>query len=376
MKLEEVKDSKTVRDFTHIPFVIYKNDPNWVPHLQQEIEDVFNREHNPYFTHGDCIRWVLYNDAGKPIGRVAAFINERTAHTFEQPTGGMGFFECINDKKAAFALFDKCKEWLEAKGMKAMDGPVNFGEKDRYWGLLSEGRDKPAIYTMNHHPDYYMQLFEDYGFVKNYEQIVYYRAVQDPPHPRLVSLADRVMRNPDYRVQHMKKSESAKYAEDFRIIYNKAWKAERTDFEELTKERALTLMRKMKPVMDEEISWFVYHKNEPVGVFIAIPELNEIFRYVHGNLNLWGKLKFLYYQKTKGCRTMMGIVFGIVPEFQGKGLEAAIFNELGKVIQPKKTYDNILINWIGSFNEKMIHLLVALLQVVPYKKFITYRKVF
>jgi hypothetical protein len=376
MKLVEVKDKSTIKDFTQIPFSIYKNDPNWIPHITQEIEEVFNRNKNPYFTHGDCIRWVLYDDKNIPIGRVAAFINNKTANTFEQPTGGMGFFECIDNKEAALLLFDACKKWLIERGMKAMDGPINFGEKDRFWGLLSEGRDKPAIYTMNHHPDYYKNFFEDYGFVNNYEQIIYFRKVQDPPHPRLVGLADRVMRDTNYRFETIKKSQGEKYAEDFRIIYNKAWKAERSDFEELSSERSKTIMRKLKPVLDEDLCWFVYYKDEPIGVFIAIPELNEIFRYVHGNLNLWGKLKFLWYQKTMGCKTFTGIVFGIIPEFQGKGIEAAIFNELGKVIQPKKVYDNILISWIGSFNEKMIHLLVALLQVVPYKKFITYRKIF
>jgi hypothetical protein len=375
MELKEVKDSKTVKDFTQLPFLIYKNDPNWIPHITQEIEEVFNREENPYFTHGDCIRWVLY-DNNRPIGRVAAFINERTAHTFEQPTGGMGFFECIENKEAAIKLFDACKEWLVKRGMKAMDGPINFGEKDKFWGLLSEGRDKPAIYTMNHQPAYYKQYFEEYGFVNNYEQIVYFRKVQDPPHPRLVGLADRVMRDTNYRMEHMKTGNAAKYAEDFRIIYNKAWKAERTDFEEMSSERAQTIMRKLKPVLDEEICWFAYHKDVPIGVFIAIPELNQVFKYVHGNLNLWGKLKFLWFQKTKGFNMFTGIVFGIVPEFQGKGIEAAIFNELGKVIQPGKKYDSLLISWIGSFNEKMIHILVALLQVVPYKKFITYRKIF
>ncbi len=93
-------------------------------------------------------------------------------------------------------------------------------------------------------------------------------------------------------------------------------------------------------------------------------------------MNLWGKLKFLWYFKTKGCKALMGIVFGVVPEFQGKGVEAVIFNEMGKIIQPKKVYDSILISWIGSFNQKMMHLLVALLDVVPYKKYITYRKIF
>ncbi|HXP53236.1 MAG TPA: hypothetical protein VN922_25050, partial [Bacteroidia bacterium] len=131
MKLIEVKDKKTIKDFTQIPFSVYKNDPNWIPHITQEIEEVFNREENPYFTHGDCIRWVLYNDKNIAIGRVAAFINNRTANSFEQPTGGMGFFECIDNKEAAFMLFDTCKKWLAEQGMKAMDGPINFGEKDR-----------------------------------------------------------------------------------------------------------------------------------------------------------------------------------------------------------------------------------------------------
>jgi len=257
----------------------------------------------------------------------------------------------------------------------AIDNPVNFGEKDRFWGLLSEGGEVPAIYTMNHNPPYYRQFFEDYGFTKYYEQIVYHRSAIDAPAPRLIGVAERVTRDKNYRFEMFDKSNAEKYAEDFRTIYNKAWKAERSDFEELTHDRAVALMKKLRPVMDPDVNWFAYYKDEPIGVFASIYELNQAFRHVNGNLNLWGKLKFLWY-KRKGIRTFMGIVFGIVPEFQGKGIEAAIFIELGKVIQPKKTYDHILINWIGDFNDKMIHLLIALLGVTPYKKFITFRKIF
>lgn len=375
MELVEVNNSSTRKDFHNLPFEIYKNDPNWVPHLKQDIEVIFDKEKNPTFKNGECIRWVFYEN-GKPIGRVAAFVNKKTAYTYEQPTGGMGFFECINDKKAAFFIFDKCKEWLIARGMKAMDGPVNFGEKDRFWGLLSEGDNVPAIYTMSHNPPYYRAFFEEYGFTKYYEQIVYHRSAIDPPHPRLIGVSDRVHRDTNYTFESLNKSKAEKYAEDFRTIYNKAWKAERADYEELTHARAMEIMKQLRPVMDEDTNWFAYYKGEPVGVFISIPELNTIFKHINGNLNLWGKLKFLWFKKMEPCRTMMGIVFGIVPEFQGKGIEAAIFIELGLRIQPKKTYDNILINWIGDFNEKMIHLLIALLQVTPYKKFITFRKVF
>ncbi|HTA28131.1 MAG TPA: hypothetical protein VK809_10100 [Bacteroidia bacterium] len=376
MYLTEVNDNKTINDFHKPPFKIYKGDPNWVSHIKQEVESVFDRKINPYFSHSEATRWVLYNDRNEPVGRVAAFINKKTAFTFEQPTGGMGFFECINDRNAAVMLFDKCRDWLMERGMKAMDGPINFGEKDRYWGLLSEGADKPAIYTMNHNPEYYRHFFEEYGFTKYYEQIVYCRSAIEPPSARLNAVAERVTRNKEYRYERIKKNQEAKYAEDFRTIYNKAWKAERSDYEEMTSKRALEIMNKMKPIIDEDTCWYVYHNDTPVGVYISIPELNEVFRYVNGNLNWLGKLKTFWYLKTKPPRTTMGIVFGIVPEFQGKGLEAGMFTELGKVIQPKKSYDRILINWIGDFNEKMIHLLVALLQVVPYKKFITYRKIF
>ncbi len=376
MEFAEVTGPATRRDFHRLPFLIYKNDPNWVPHLQQEIEEVFNPKHNACFSYGEAVRWVLYGKTKEPIGRVAAFINNKTAYSYGQPTGGIGFFECIEDKASAFALFDKCRDWLQARGMKAMDGPVNFGEKDRFWGLLAEGDNTRAIYAMNHNPPYYKRFFEEYGFTNFYEQIVYYRNTTDPPNARLVRLAERVTGDPNYRFETLDKKQAAKYAEDFRTIYNKAWKAERTDFEELSSERALELMRKLKPILDEDTNWFAYYKNEPAGVFICIPELNAIMRHVKGNFNLWGKLKFLWYMKTEGCRTMLGIVFGIAPEFQGKGIEAAIFTELGKRIQPKKSYDQILISWIGNFNQKMMHLLTALLDAVPYKKFITYRYFF
>ncbi|MEX2595965.1 MAG: hypothetical protein WEC59_03465, partial [Salibacteraceae bacterium] len=129
MRIIEIKDKNHIEAFRKLPFKLYKNDPNWIPHLRQDVEAIFDPKQNKFFRHGEAIRWVLENEHGEVIGRVAAFINEKVANTFKQPTGGMGFFDCINDEKAAFKLLDTCKEWLEERGMKAMDGPINFGEK-------------------------------------------------------------------------------------------------------------------------------------------------------------------------------------------------------------------------------------------------------
>ena len=124
MQIIEVSDKKTRRAFLELPVELYKDDKNWIRPLDKDIEKVFDPKENKYFQHGECTRWILVNDRQETIGRVAAFIDRKTAHTFDQPTGGMGFFECINDQAAAFKLFDTCKTWLEAKQMEAMDGLI------------------------------------------------------------------------------------------------------------------------------------------------------------------------------------------------------------------------------------------------------------
>src|SRR5690606_30535133 len=124
MKIKEVNDKKTRKAFLELPLALYKNDPNFIRPLDNDVEFVFDSKRNKYFRHGECIRWILLDDNEKVIGRVAAFINRKTAKTFEQPVGGLGFFECIENKEAAFLLFDTGKNWLLERGMEAMDGPI------------------------------------------------------------------------------------------------------------------------------------------------------------------------------------------------------------------------------------------------------------
>src|SRR2546428_6235901 len=118
MQLIEVTNTKTRRDFLEVARIVYKNDPVWVRPLDSEIEDIFNPEKNNFHSFGEINRWVLKDDNNNLIGRIAAFINKKKAYNWEQPTGGIGYFECINDEKAAFMLFNTAKKWLQERGMK------------------------------------------------------------------------------------------------------------------------------------------------------------------------------------------------------------------------------------------------------------------
>ena len=136
MEVIEVKESSTIKAFHKVPRDIYRNDQNWIPPLEILEDAAFDPKKNAFYKHGDGTRWILKSDNNKVIGRIGAFINGNRAYTFNQPTGGCGYFECINDQEAANLLFDTAKAWLAARGMEAMDGPVNFGENLINWGLL------------------------------------------------------------------------------------------------------------------------------------------------------------------------------------------------------------------------------------------------
>ena len=104
MKIIIVNDPKTEKEFLNVVNSIYKYDKAFIRPLDQDIEKIFDSNRNPFFKHGKCIRWILKDDNNATIGRIAAFINEKKAFNYEQPTGGMGFFECINNEEAAFLL--------------------------------------------------------------------------------------------------------------------------------------------------------------------------------------------------------------------------------------------------------------------------------
>jgi hypothetical protein len=179
MTIIEVNSPAKIKVFHQIPFDIYKNDSNWIPHIKQDVEKVFTKSSNKFFRHGEAIRWILKDDNNKYIGRIAAFINRKKAFSEKQPTGGIGFFECIDDLSASSLLFDTAKKWLEDREMQAMDGPINFGERDRYWGLLVEGFENRPIYANPYNPPYYQKLFKDYGFLTYFEQYMYCRNISD-----------------------------------------------------------------------------------------------------------------------------------------------------------------------------------------------------
>lgn len=353
MQLTEVTNATTAKEFIQTNVIICGKLPNYIRPLDKDVIEVFDKEKNKAFRFGEATRWILKDNDGQLIGRIAAFTNKKYRNKGDEiPVGGIGFFDCINDQNAADLLFDVAKHWLITKGMQAMDGPINFGERDRWWGLVTEGFQSP-LYSMNYNPPYYKDLFETYGFKLFFNQVCFGVDPKKKFSPKTLQRHAEVAKDPGYRAEHMIGNDIVKYATDFTIVYNKAW-AGHGGLKEMKKEQSILLFKKLKPVMDKKVLWFVYYKGEPIAIFINLPDLNQWFRYLNGQFGLIDKLKFLWYKNTVACTKFTGLVFGVVPEYQGKGVDSYLIVEAGKVVETLP-YTEYEMQWIGDFNPKMIN---------------------
>ena len=374
MRIEEVENKRSARAFLNVPKVLYKEDDNWVCPFDKEISSIFDPKKNVYFEHGEATRWVLYDERQNLIGRIAAFINHHTANNYDQATGGTGFFECIDNQEAANLLFDSAKKWLSERKMEAMDGPINFGETDKYWGLLVKGFTHPS-YEIAYNPPYYQALFETYGFNTYFKQEGFHLNVKKEFPPRFVKIAEWVAQKPEYEFKHFDWKTSDQFICDFVVVFNETWASFKENFKPLEVSYTKKTLKKAKAIIDEEFLWIAYHKGKPIAIYLMYPDVNMILKHLNGKLTPLALLKFLYLKRMKTMTRARGVLMGVIPAFQGLGVEAGIIINLVKVFKTKPHYTEIEFSWVGDFNPKMRKIFMSV-GSESAKHYITYRYLF
>ena len=374
MKIIQVTDRKTRKQFLDTARTIYKDDSVWVCPLDRDIEAIFDPEKNSYYRHGEAERWIMLDDRNKPAGRIAAFIDRNLAFSHEQPTGGIGFFECINNKSAASLLFDTAKEWLRSRGMEAADGPVNFGETDKYWGLLVGGFTHPS-FEVPYNPPYYQDLFESYGFQTYYTMEGFHLDITRPMSERFHKIAEWVSQKPGYEFRHFTWKEEERFMSDFAMVFNEAWASFKINFEPLEVSYIREVLKKARAIVDEEFIWLAYFEGKPIAIYLMFPDLNQILKHLNGKLNPVSMIKFLYLKKRNTMTRAKGLLMGVIPKFHGLGIESVFILKLLEVLKRKSHYHEVEFSWVADFNPKMRKIFISV-GSVPAKDYITYRYLF
>ncbi|MCT4639997.1 MAG: hypothetical protein N4A72_20025 [Bacteroidales bacterium] len=369
--VQYVENQNQIKDFLKVPVNIYKNDKNWVRPLDKDILAVFDKDTNKQLRKSEYMLWVAYKEK-QPVGRIAAFCTPSKKGI----DGGIGFFECINSQELANILFNTAKDWLSEKGAESMTGPINLGDRDKWWGLLVEGFTQPN-YTVNYNPPYYINLFENYGFKNFFNQYTYHREIAGGTlDPSFAEKAKRIENNPAFHIESINKKNRDKYSLDFMEVFNRAW-ATFPGVQKMSAIHVKSLMKSLKPILDTKLTYFAYHNNNPVAFFIMIPDINNTVKKLNGKMNFINKIRFVLDLKLLNRpKKAVGLIFGIIPEHQRKGLHGYMINAFAKEARKKSfPYTDLELNWIGDFNPTMMKICEQIGTKV-IKKHITYKYIF
>ncbi len=373
LQIVEVKNKRTRELFWKTPFNIYKNDPNWYPPLYDDVMNLFEPTKNPLFAEGAKAKlWVAILDSS-PVGRIAAFINPHYIKACGIKAGGFGFFECINDQQIASALLQRAESWLRSEGMDAIDGPINFGERNRWWGLLIENFSEPT-YGMSYNPPYYKELLINAGYRQLYTQFTYSREVKAPLPEKLASALSTLSKDPNFSFEHFRWRQKDRFVRALVEIFNRAW-SDRKDFRPLTYEHVMAEFKSYKPIIDPLLLWFAFYANKPIGFFIMFPDVTKAIKKMHGaRLTLFNKLKLLWHIKRNKPDKILAILYGVVPEFRKKGVLYALVAKAYQTVPPLRPHYEILeMYWIGEFM-KVMHKIATFYGATVSRKHVVMRK--
>lgn len=375
MQIKALHAGATWRDFHRAPHYVYQNDPYWVAQLETDVENVFSSKGNKIYDAASSKCWILFSAQALPIGRIAAFVDKKRNDKNGTRIGGIGFFECINNDEAANLLFEAAEQFLIAQGMTAIDGPINYGERDKFWGLLNKGWYSP-LYHENYNPHYYLRFFEQHGYLQQEQIFTFGGPVTRIPVDRNHNIATRVRKRYNVQSRKIRKHNLRGDAAHIATVYNNAFK-QMPHFKALSDEQVYKMFKPMKPVMDPKMVVISFAGDEPVGFCALMPDLNPMLKFTKGRLDWWKLPRFLWQLKFGTGHDVKGVAFGIAEDYQRRGIFAEMVDYLATLDNGRnlKHYRHLGLATIRGSNLPMVKSAAASLDSYIERVHISYRKI-
>ncbi|RMF26006.1 MAG: N-acetyltransferase [Chloroflexi bacterium] len=382
LEVRPLRSRADEKQFATFPWQVYKDDPNWVPPLLSMQYEVFDPRKNPFWEHSRCERFIAWRD-DRPVGTIAAIVNENHNRTHQDRVGFFGFFEVMPDEEAAHALFQAAGDWLHAQGMDTIRGPANPSVNDEY-GMLVEGFDRPPVVMMTYNPPYYVEFTESFGFQKAMDLWAYYvdAGVYLKPDgtirvPRkLQRVVDAVKRSGKFRIRKLEKRRWREEVERIKHIYNTAWE-KNWGAVAMTDAEIEHLAKGLLQIIDPDLIFLVETpQGDPVGVSLTLPDVNQALHRAYprpGVPELWTLLRFFWHYKVRpkvdGCRVL---ILGVLEPYRGRGVDALMYYEtLQEAL--RKGYTWAEMSWILETND-MMNRAIRFLGGKVYKTYRIYEK--
>ena len=325
--IKKVRDKTLLKKFVYFNINLYKGCEQYVPPLIYDEFATLNRDKNPAFDHCEAEYFLAYKN-GEIVGRIAAIINHKANEIWKQKYARFSFVDFIDDAEVANKLFGTAESWARHKGMDHIHGPMGFTDLD-HEGLLIEGYDRISTMLTSYSYPYYKTHIERLGYTKDQDWNEYLIPIPKEVPERFDRVGKVVQKRFGLIVKHFEdKKELSKYARDVFVLLNKAYK-NLYGYVELSDKQIDYYVNMYIPMLRLEFFTVVLRQEDHklVGFGIGLPSLALALQKAKGKFMPAGWFHLYRALKSNNNKVLDLLLIGVDPEYQGKGVNALIFNE-------------------------------------------------
>lgn len=356
--IRPVETTRDRRAFVDLPFRLYRDDPNWVPPLKSEALGLITPAKNGWFSHAEAQLFLAY-EGGRVVGRISAHIDTLALtmpadQGFGPGVGQWGLMEA--EREEVFrALLARAEDWLRAKGMARVLGPISMSIWEEP-GLLVEGYDHPPTIMMGHARPEYRGWIEAAGYAPAKQLLTYELDITREFPPIVQRIIQSGEKNARIRIREVNKAKFDEEAAIILAILNDAW-SDNWGFVPLTPPEIRDVGVKLKPIVFNDLIRIAELDGRPVAFMITLPDLNEALKPLNGSLLPFGWAKLLLWLRRPKVRTMRVPLMGVVKELQASRMASQLAFMMIEYIRRASiahyAADRSEIGWILDDNQGM-----------------------
>ena len=126
-----------------------------------------------------------------------------------------------------------------------------------------------------------------------------------------------------------RKDKMKKGHEMFKIINEAFLDNKLYEFTTLSERQIDMYVKQYVPLINKKLVSFVEDKdNRTVGFVLTMPQMSNALQKAKGRIFPFGFIHLLRALRLKSTNTIEALMIGIIPEYQGKGVHALMFNQL------------------------------------------------
>ncbi|MEZ5710116.1 MAG: N-acetyltransferase [Blastomonas sp.] len=365
IRVSPVRGKAALSAFVNLAYRLNANDPKWVPPLKQEVFELLDPGKNPFFSHAE-VQPMIATRGGKIVGRICAHIDQLAISQpaeqgFGPGTGNWGMMEA-EDRSVSGALIGAAEDWLRERNMTRALGPLSLSVWDEP-GLLTKGHGQSPRVMMGHHNPEYQAWIEELGYRPVKKLVTYELDVTNPFPPLIQRIVASGERNERIRIRS---ANLARLDEEARIlvdILNDAW-SDNWGFVPITDQEISYAVKKMKPLLSEELIMFAELDGEPVAFMMALPDINAVLKPLNGNMFPFGWARLLLWLRARRSDDMRVPLMGVRKHLQSSRMASQLAFMLIETIRVRATRryraKRAEIGWILEDNQGMVAIAEAI----------------